>query len=204
MAFTFFFRDTQVLEHAVAHAVPALVGRSFARVWDAGCAMGPEPYSLAILFAEKMGPFAFNNLRLFATDLDDCGTFGEVIRKGAYPDQELERIPPELRAKYFEPADTGQSRVIERIRTRILFQQHDLLSLRPVGEGFTLIVCKNVLLHFSAAQRVGVLRMYHSALAPGGYLALEQTQMMPPELEGAFERVTSDAQLFRKLDAPCV
>ena len=201
MAFTFFFRDLQVLETATEHVMPSLAGRSFPRVWDAGCAMGPESYSLAILFAEKMGPFAFNNLRIHSTDLDEDGTFGETVARGVYADQDLERVPPEIRRRYFEPSGkTGLSRVIERVRNCIRFQRHDLLSLLPVGTDFGLVVCKNVLLHFQAAQRIAVIRMFHAALAPGGCLAMEQTQKLPGELEPLFRRVVPDCQLFRKVE----
>ena len=85
MAFTFFFRDMHVLELVVKHVTPTLSGRSRPRIWDAGCAMGPEPYSLAIMFAESMGRFGFNNLRVEASDLDDCDQFGAIIREGTYP-----------------------------------------------------------------------------------------------------------------------
>ena len=81
MAFTFFFRDLRVLDLVTDYSVPALLGRSYARVWDAGCAMGPEPYSLAILFAEKMGGFAFNNLRL--SEGVATGRHRRSARKGA-------------------------------------------------------------------------------------------------------------------------
>jgi chemotaxis protein methyltransferase CheR len=199
MAFTFFFRDMHVLQRVVEHAAPVLSGRSFGRIWDAGCAMGPEPYSLAILFAEKMGPFAFKNLRVFASDLDDCDTFGPTIAKGVYPCQELDRIPADLRARYFEPAEQpGCLRVVDLIRQRLQFQKHDLLTLRPIGEGFSLVMCKNVLLHFSAEERVAVIRMFHSSLAPGGLLAMEQTQKLPETLSELFEQVVADGQLYRK------
>ena len=202
MAFTFFFRDMHVLELATEYATPCLVGRSYPRIWDAGCAMGPEPYSLAIMFAEKMGTFAYNNLRIHATDLDDCGLFGPIIQKAIYPDQELDRVPEHLRFKYFESAgQSGHSRVVDRVRARLQFQQHDLLSLKSVGEGFSLIVCKNVLLHFSSAQRLEVIRMFHRSLAPGGLFVMEQTQPLPAELNKEFERVVSDAQLYRKVEA---
>jgi chemotaxis protein methyltransferase CheR len=204
MAFTFFFRDLHVLELAADYTVPALSGRSYGKVWDAGCAMGPEPYSLAMVFAERMGQFAFHNFRLNATDLDSCGQFGPTIVKGIYPDSELERIPEPYRSKYFEPTDQqGFSKVVEGIRSRIRFEQHDLLSLRPIGESFSLIICKNVLLHFPAEARTQVIRMFHGALAPGGYLAMEQTQPMPECLSAHFERVVCNAQLFRKVSAPC-
>ena len=49
MAFTFFFRDMSILDLIGQHVVPAVSGFTRVRVWDAGCAMGPEPYSLAIV-----------------------------------------------------------------------------------------------------------------------------------------------------------
>jgi chemotaxis protein methyltransferase CheR len=81
-----------------------------------------------------------------------------------------------------------------------VFQRHDLLSLREIGEGYALILCKNVLLHFQPAERVGVLKMFHRALAQGGLFATEQTQEMPADLAPLFARVTPDAPLFRKVE----
>jgi chemotaxis protein methyltransferase CheR len=198
VAFTFFFRDQHVLDLIVRYAVPELAGRARARVWDAGCAMGPEPYSLAILFAEAMGYFAFNNLRIDASDLDDCHRFGPIIDAGEYPWVELERVPPALFAKYFERAGGKRFRVIERVRSRLVFHRHDLLTLEPVGENYHLIVCKNVLLHFQPSERSAVIRMFHAALAPGGILATEQTQKLPAEVAHLFQQVVSDGQVFRK------
>ena len=200
MAFTFFFRDQHVLDLIVREVTPTLAGRSRARIWDAGCAMGPEPYSLAILLAEAMGYFAFNNLRIDASDLDDCGLFGPIIANGSYPWTELERVPPALFQKYFEPDTQGRFRVVDRIRSRLSFYRHDLLSLKPVGEGYNLIVCKNVLLHLQPAERVEVFRMFYAALAPGGFLATEQTQKLPGEVDVLFERAVSDAQIFRRVE----
>jgi chemotaxis protein methyltransferase CheR len=200
VAFTFFFRDQHVLDLVVTHVVPSLSGRSRPRIWDAGCAMGQEPYSLAIMMAEGMNTFGFNNLRLEVSDLDDCDTFGPIVRDATYPLEELERVPQPLFDKYFEEVAPRRYRVIDRVRSRVSFQKHDLLSLKPVGEAFSLVLCKNVLLHFQPEQRVEVIRMFHGALAPGGYFATEQTQKMPTELSGLFEQVASDGQLFRKID----
>jgi chemotaxis protein methyltransferase CheR len=201
VAFTFFFRDQHVLDLIVKHVVPSLSGRSHPRIWDAGCAMGQEPYSLAIMMAEGMNTFGFNNLRFEVSDLDDCNTFGDIIREAAYPWEELERVPKPLFEKYFEAVGPRRYRVVDRIRSRVSFRRHDLLTLQPIGDGFSFILCKNVLLHFQPQQRVEVIRMFHRALCPGGYFATEQTQKMPPELTGLFEQVVSDGQLFRKVEA---
>ncbi len=200
MAFTFFFRDTDCLDHAVKHLIGATAGRSKVRIWDAGCAMGQEPFTLAILLAESMGQFAFRNLQIYASDLDE--PLLKTLNQAVYAKVELDRIPPELFAKYFEPADTpGYSRVTEKIRGAVTSQHHNLLSYKPIRDDFSLIVCKNVLLHFQASERVEVYKMFHKALEPGGFLINEHTQKLPSEMAGFFEQVIPDGQLFRKVSA---
>jgi chemotaxis protein methyltransferase CheR len=202
LAFTFFFRDQQVLERVVEKLLPKLAGRIHPRIWDAGSAMGQEPYTLAIMLAGRMGHFGFDNLRIDATDLESTGQFARIIEAGLYPRDELSRLPAGILEKYFEP--NGQRdyfRVIDSIRRRVAFQQHDLLSLQEIGDGYSLVLCKNVLLHFQPRQRIDVLRMFHRALAPGGLFATEQTQEMPPEVAPLFQRLIPDGQLFRKAEA---
>ena len=200
MAFTFFFRDQQVLERVVEYVLPMIAGRSHPRVWDAGSAMGQEPYTLAIMFAARMNRFAFNNLRIDATDVESTGQFSRIIAAGVYEAEELSRLPEGILQQYFEPTEKpGYYRVSENIRRRIAFQQHDLLSFREIGEGYSLVLCKNVLLHFQPPERIQVMRMFHRALAPRGLFATEHTQEMPVELASLFERVIPNVQLFRKL-----
>ena len=202
MAFTFFFRDQHVLERMVEHSLPGLAGRNHPRIWDAGVAMGQEPYTVAILFAERMGHFAFNNLRIEATDVESTGQFAQVIEAAVYPREDLSRLPAGILGKYFEPHDdSGRFRVIEKVRSRVAYRQHDLLSFEEIGQGYALVICKNVLLHFQPHERIKVLRMFHRALGSDGLLATEQTQEMPPELSHLFERVIPDGQLFRKLES---
>ncbi len=198
MAFTFFFRDLQTLEVLCDRLLPQVAGRSRVRIWDAGCALGQEPYTLAIVLAERMNGFAFRNLRIDATDLDPTGQFGPVVEGAAYPEGDLARIPRDLFQRWFERAGEGRCRVKEPVRGCVAFQRHDLLSLRAPGEGYSAIVCKNVLLHLQPAERVEVFRMFHAALAPGGLLALEPTQDVPHAAAALFESVACDARVYRR------
>ncbi len=199
MAFTFFFRDTQTLELVAEHALPELKRQQFIRVWDAGCAFGPEPYSLAIILRENMGRFLFRNVKIFATDIDESN-FGEIIARGVYSEQELGRIPRDIFSRYFEPCDTaGQFQISDEMRQAVQFQRHDLLTLKPVREDFGLIVCKNVLLHFTPEQRAQVVAMFHGALIEGGFFVTENTQKLPPGTEHLFRPVTGAAQLYQKV-----
>lgn len=199
MAFTYFFRDLHTLEKAVDTLIPLIAGKSKINIWDAGCAMGPEPYTLAILLAEKMNKFAFKNVRIYATDIDLSNLFGDIIEKGIYRLVELERIPKEIFNKYFTRISDDEYQLIDEIRSRLIFSQHDLTSLKPVGEDFSLILCKNVLLHLQHNERIEVIKMFRSSLGPNGIFATEQTQKLPPEVSDLFKQMYSDAQIFMKL-----
>lgn len=200
MAFTFFFRDRDSLELAADHLIPLVSGRSRIRIWDAGCATGPEPYTLAILLAERMGKFGFRNVRIYATDHDE--PLLEVMKRGVYPQEELKRLPEGVLEKYFAPArEEGRCKVIQKIREALLPITHDLLSLGPPAGDFSLIVCKNVLLHFSPSQRIEVIRMFHRSLEREGLLLMEHTQEMPCRLSSLFRKEGATGQLYRKMEA---
>jgi chemotaxis protein methyltransferase CheR len=199
MAFTFFFRDLDCLEFAIQTLLPQSAGRSRVRIWDAGCAMGHEPYTLAILLAEMMNSFGFRNLEIHATDYDE--PLLNIVKEGVYPYEELKRIPEQYFKKYFEPLcdQTDRFRIIEHLRATMRVQHHNLLSYAAVRDGFSLIVCKNVLLHFHQAERVEVIRMFHKALEPNGLFVTERTQKMPEEISMLFTQVDSNVPVFRKV-----
>jgi len=202
MGFTFFFRDFQTLDLIREYVLPVVGLRRYINMWSAGCATGQEPYTIAILLRENMGPMLFRNVKLLATDIDENNQYGTIIVNGSYPAKELERIPPEIFERYFspDPEKPGNCLIDEEIRKRVEFQQHNLLSLKPVREDLSLIVCKNVLLHFTEEERVDVLKMYYHALNESGFLIVEHTQKMPLSLQGHFEQVVPYAQLFRKVN----
>ncbi|MFH0785923.1 MAG: CheR family methyltransferase [Pseudomonadota bacterium] len=91
MAFTFFMRDQPTLGHAADHMISYASGRSRIKIWDAGCALGQETYTIAMIFAEKMNPFGFINLRIDATDHDSANNFGDVVTAATYPNDELQQ-----------------------------------------------------------------------------------------------------------------
>jgi chemotaxis protein methyltransferase CheR len=198
MAFTLFPQNELKLDPVIQYVLPYLKQHPFIKVWDAGCAVGPEPYSIAITLRENLGANQFRNVRIYATDIGEMH-FAETIARGIYPDAELAQIPRDLFVKYFKPnGKPSHFQANGELRRAVYFHRHDLLSLQPILNDFGLIVCKNVLPRFTPSQRADVVRMFHRALARDGYLVLEQAQNLPYGTERLFHRVTPSAQLYRK------
>lgn len=202
MAFSYFFRDFQTLDMIRLHVLPSLRTRGNIHIWDAGCAMGQEPYSLAIILRENMGSMIFRNVKIHATDIDESGQSANTIMKGIYPEDQIKRIPHEIRSKYFlEDCNIKSFRISDKIRCRVEYQWHDLLKLKAIRKDFSLILCKNVLLHFKESERIEVIKMFHDSLNEGGFLVMEQTQKMPSQVAGLWEQVVTNAQVFKKVAA---
>lgn len=203
MAFTFFFRDLTTLEGATRQLTKVFGEKSKIKVWDAGCASGEEVYSLVMLLAEQMGYFSFANLEVWATDVEESSfpQFEKAIKEAVYPEDALKRSARrDLLNKYCVPSGKNGSVEIDySLRKKIKYQQHDLLSLKPIGSDFNLIVCKNVLLHFKPEQRVDVLKMFHDSLSQKGILAMEQSQDLPEQCSALFMRSSEEKSVFIKI-----
>lgn len=201
LAYTSFFRDADVLEAIGTHVVPWASAQQEIKVWDAGCATGEEPYSLAMIFAERLDPFSIRNLRILATDREesDFPQFEHKIARGQYHRQDLIWVPQHLREAYFLPTD--QPDIFEAVPTLkdcVRFLRHDLLTLAPVDDGFALVVCKNVLMHCPPPMQGPVVDMFYKALRPGGFMAFDCFQTLPDENSHQFEQVEPGLKLFRK------
>ena len=201
MAYTSFFRDADALGAIGDIVIPQLAHWRAIRVWDAGCATGEEAFTLAILFASRLRPFPFRNLDILATDYEESSfpQFAAQIGAARYSRKDIFWVPPEHRDPYFQPTDDPEVfELTQELRDRVRYLQHDLLTLVPPEDGKSLIVCKNVLMHFQPGQQVKVLDMFRQALVPGGYLALDGAQAMPEACAAWFPRVAPGLPLFQK------
>jgi chemotaxis protein methyltransferase CheR len=148
-------------------------GAAAVRVWSAGCATGEEPYTLALLAEEALGPMAPPRVDVLGTDIS--GAAIAAARAGRYRGRAIQSLDPGLRDRYLEPQADGSHRVTESLRRLVRFRQHNLARdpVPPLGEaGFDLIVCRNVLIYFEAPVTLRVLEFFQHALRPGGRLVL--------------------------------
>lgn len=199
MAFTFFFRDRHTLEHLTRLLVNKLGQTNSIKIWDAGCAMGQEPYTISIMLAEAMSDVDFKKIKIIATDIDEYNTYSKIIAEGIYPFDQLSRLPEGIIERYFFKIDDDKYKLIDKIINSLEFHKHDLLQYIPIDYNFDAVICKNVLLHFNHEQQLKVFDMYYNVMKQGGYLTMEQTQTIPVEMLTKFDKVLSDANIFQKI-----
>lgn len=193
---TYFFRDPSQLAVLRDEVLPERAGAAGAagglRLWSAGCATGPEAYTLAFLLDEAG---LSERARIFATDLSERTL--DVGRAGVYGRWSLRATTDRQRAIYFEPVAQGWA-VRPRLRRSVEFRQHNLLE--PFGPQLTaldVVVCRNVLIYLTSEAVGQVSRRLAAALKPGGWLF---TAAADPrlEVEGLETVVTTAGLAYRR------
>ncbi|MDD3149652.1 MAG: hypothetical protein PHV68_02365, partial [Candidatus Gastranaerophilales bacterium] len=120
-----FFRNSQKFFELKDIYLPELLNRKKnIKIWSAGCSIGAEIYSVAMILNE-MG--VLQNCKLLASDFDD-----KIINKaksGIYNEFEVGTVPAEYK-KYFTLIDEvkGLYQFDKKICSQINYQKQDLLN----------------------------------------------------------------------------
>lgn len=166
-----FFRNPERYEVLETKVLPEL-RREFGRltIWSAGCSIGAEPYSLAMLLAEQEEQVQHNVL---GTDIDAKAI--RVARAGIYGEDKLREVSETRRRRFFHRTDDGQWKIDTGIQKQVRFRLHDLLA-DPYPQRVHLILCRNVVIYFTDQAKEGIYRRFAEALVPGGYLMIGSTE----------------------------
>lgn len=175
---TNFFRDREAFEALERDVIPRLFEMTTdeeaqVRVWSAGCSFGEEAYSMAMLLSDHAQLTESNRkFQVFATDIDERSI--AIGRSGVYPEAIIPDIAPQRLRQYFSK-EQSRYRVKKEIRERVLFAMHNLLRDPPFSK-VHLISCRNLLIYLDREVQAEILRMFHFALQPGGYLMLGSSE----------------------------
>jgi two-component system CheB/CheR fusion protein len=176
---TSFFRETEawavIAEQIVAPIVAGHAGDVPVRVWVPGCATGEEAYTLAILFIEAFERAKKNiNLLIFATDVDTEAL--QVARAGLYQENIAESLSPERLDQFFVKEGDGY-RVKKPIRDLVVFTPQNLIADPPFSK-LDLVSCRNLLIYLESRLQEKILRLFHFALNPDGFLILGSSESL--------------------------
>ena len=173
---TFFFRTPSVWLFFRTQFLPAWKARGEARplrLWSAAASSGAEAYSLAAL-CEEMGV----DYRVLGTDIST-----EVLaeaREGIYEGRiaaDLRAREPLLAAKYFEKR--GEALEVRPVlRGKVEFAAHNLFTPPVRQTHFDFVFLRNVLIYFQDRDQEAVLRHMESAMLPGAFLALGESESL--------------------------
>lgn len=143
------------------------------RIWSAGCSVGPEPYTLAIIL-DEMAPNRSHTI--LATDLDR-GAIAKAKGRGPFTADDIQNVTPEQHTAYFEPGGPPFF-VTQKLTKRIEFREHNMIT-DPFENDFDLIVCRNVVIYFTTETKDILYKKFQAALREGGVLFVGATEIIP-------------------------
>ncbi len=186
---TYFFRDPDCFEQLKNKVLRSLIerrrsaGAKYLNLWSAGCATGEEAYSLAMLVDSVLDDADSWQINILGTDLSRQSL--KKAREGVYGPWSFRGAAVNLTTAYFQPEPTGMGagrpaetrfwRIRRKIRNRIRFFEFNLASAvyPDTARGLAdmdVIMCRNVLMYFSPAQAISVLRRLMQCLSDEGIL----------------------------------
>ena len=86
-------------------------------------------------------------------------------------------LSPERQKHFFTPSANGGWQIRPQIKSMVEFKELNLLDRYMLGK-FDIIMCRNVLIYFSAELKKDILTRLHGALNPGGYLILGASESL--------------------------
>lgn len=175
---TRFFRNQPHFDALINYVIPEVLklkkerGESRIRVWSAGCSTGEEPYTLAMIFRDKL-PAGFS-AEIVASDLSLKSLL--VGKAGFYPDTRITGVPDSYLARFFDRKNNGYQ-VKDEIMKMIRFDYHNLKN--DSGQrGIDILFCRNVLIYFDEAAQKAVIDRFWDAMSPKSYLFIGHSESL--------------------------
>jgi len=185
---TYFFREPAHFEFLRTDVLPEIEasltrgGDNDLRLWCAAASTGEEAYTIVMTMLDSFGPrYARFNAGLLATDLSL-----KALRQaaaGVYSREQVQRVPPGLRQRYFLPQADGRLAVARPVRAEVLFRQFNLVTGNfAFKKPFHAIFCRNVMIYLDPPARRRLVSALYQATAPGGYLFIGHAETIAPDV----------------------
>ncbi|MHB9004109.1 MAG: CheR family methyltransferase [Coriobacteriia bacterium] len=178
---TSFFREAHQFDYLAERMHTWLEeGQRRFRFWSCACSTGEEPYSLGMTLLDAAQGYDDVDIRILATDistrvLDRC-------LDACYSQERVQTVPGPWRERWLEPIPVGHEtvyRVSKEVRDLVLFRRMNLSNPPfPMQGPLDMVFCRNVMIYFDDAVRVGLLSEIHRTLRPGGFLIVGHAESL--------------------------
>lgn len=174
---TAFYREAHHFECLARDVLPALLARAKqggrVRLWSAGCATGPEVWTIAGIILHLCPTAARHDLRVLATDIDRAALAQAMA--GEYTAAAVEPLPQGVAAALLAP--DGRT-IGPEARRLVHFGQLNLLGPWPMRGSFDAIFCRNVAIYFDRPTQDVLWPRFADVLAPGGWLMIGHSERL--------------------------
>jgi len=180
---TYFYRESHHFDYFRDVCIPAFRERfpygEEVRIWCAGCSSGEEPYTLAMMLYESLGPDA-RKYKILATDLSM--TVLNTAKEGVYSEERLSHLPPLWRQKYFLPHPQGYFSVSDELRHMVTFKRLNLMDqVFPFQKKFAAVFCRNVMIYFDRETKDDLVRRISKEIFTGGWFFVGHSESLGRE-----------------------
>ena len=177
-----FFRDRDLWHTMGEEILPTIINRYHEEsyVWSAGCALGQEVYSFAMLWDMMKGRFGrLPRLHLQATDSNP--DYLKKAREGIYSPSSLKGLSDEIKGDYFHISEYETNYgVVHSLKKDILWEVHDLMRQPPLSGKFQIIFLRNSILTYYRVERIaGVFLKVLDSLDEGGFFIIGRHETLP-------------------------
>lgn len=198
---TNFFRDPvifDIIEHGVLPEIIKSKANSPLKsihIWSAGCSIGVEAYSIAILLHTLLkDDFKNYNITITGSDIDKVSLF--QAQEGIYSEAEMKDVDAKIIDKYFVKKG-NKYQVIDELRNLMTFKRQDLIT-DPMTKGFDAIFCRNVTIYFTKElQQVLYMDLYDS-LSTGGFFVMGKAETMVGPAKDMFKPFNAKVRIYIK------
>lgn len=173
---TYFFREQKHFDYLADTILPQIKSRDTLRVWSAAASTGEEPYSIAMLLAER----CVASWELLCSDVNSQVI--EHAKIGIYPDVRVQNIPENYLRRFCRKGSGPQEgfvRVVAELRERVEFFTLNLNTpiAREIGL-FDVVFLRNVLIYFENDIKEQVLSRIAKTLKPNGILFIGHSESL--------------------------
>jgi chemotaxis protein methyltransferase CheR len=200
---TYFFRDEIQFKMIEENILPEIIkskprnGFRTLKIWSAGCSTGEEPYTVAMIFLEKMKPrYPDVNVEIIGTDINTAVL--EVAKKGVYKLYSVRCVPEDYLKKYFK-INGADFHLKDEVKKLVRFDKVNLMDKFQMTsmKNFDLVLLRNVLIYFGEDTKREVVASIYDSLNRGGYLVVGYSETLR-NLTKAFKPVYFDKAVAYK------
>jgi chemotaxis protein methyltransferase CheR len=195
------FRDPTYYLALREKVVPYLKTYASLKIWVAGCSLGEEAYSLAIVLHEEG---LLERTLIYATDINPESL--RTAEAGVYELDRFTRFSESYQlaggraslGDYYSAA-YGGAVLDRRLKKAIVFSDHSLATDSVFAE-MQLVSCRNVLIYFEKGLQERALGLLSDSLCRKGFLGLGLKETLRfSQHAAAFTELVPDARIYQKI-----